>query len=56
MSDFFSGFWLRLEFVTSGQSSSCSRASDFDQSRGTSGAAAAGEEARVAAMGGWARR
>ena len=51
MSDFFSAFWLQLEFVAGSQSSSCSRASDLDRSRDSSGAAAVGEEARVAAMG-----
>ena len=51
MSDFFSAFWLQLEFVAVSQSSSRSRASDFDRSRDSIGAAAVGEEARVAAMG-----
>ena len=51
MSDFFSAFWLQLEFVAGSQSSSCSRASDLDRSRDSSGAGAVGEVARVAAMG-----
>ena len=42
--------------TTGGQYSSFSRASDLDRSRGSSGAAAAGEEARVAALCGGARR
>ena len=41
---------------TRGQYSSFTRVSDLDRSRGSSGAGAAGEEARVAAMCGGARR